>query len=242
MFSVGGAYYLVGALYGPKDSGNTSLLEADQTGYSVLGEAWARLRYGDHSLTAGRQALAHGWSLDGIYRTGNRYDGAFIGKRDIRGMNPLNFETASVAGKLAGGTVRYYGGYAWQMRKLNGTGFEDLAAGASLPGESDGMFYAGGQWKTSQDTMLQGAYHSVQDQLDIGWVDFDYVHRLGNNRYLLLAPQFIHQPSNGHRYPARFTTTVATATLLGEKNGSAGPSLPRTAKKFTRPQHTAPTA
>lgn len=206
LFSLGGAYYVVGALYGPKDSGNTSLLEADQTGYGVLGEAWARLRFGDDAVIAGRQALSHGWSLDGIYRTGNRYDGAFIGKRDIRGMNPLNFESANVAGKVAGDTVRYYGGYAWQMRPLNGTEFQDLASGASLPGDSDGMAYGGVQWKINPDMLLQGGYHSVQNELDIAWGDFDYVHRLGGNRYLRLDSQYIHQNSTGQAYLGNFST------------------------------------
>ena len=142
IFSLGGAYYFVGEAYGPADGGGNFILDNDQSGYSVLGEAWGRLRFGDHALTIGRQALNYSWSLDGIYRTYNRYDGAFIGRRDVRTMVPLNFESATVAGKLAGGNVRYYGGYAWDMRQINSASFHDLAEAALLPGDSDGMIFA----------------------------------------------------------------------------------------------------
>jgi hypothetical protein len=206
MFSLGGAYYFVGKAYSPADGGGSFILDDQNSGYGVLGEAWGRLRFGDHALTVGRQALSYNWSLDGIYRTYNRYDGAFIGRRDVRAMVPLDFESATVNGKLAGGNVRYYGGYAWDMRQVNSPKFHDLAKAALLPGESDGMLYGGAQWKFSNDMMLQGAYHSVQDIMNMAWVDLDYVWRLGNDRYVRFDTQYIHQSDNGKSYLGNFST------------------------------------
>jgi len=206
IFSLGGAYYFVGEAYGPPDGGGNFILDNDQSGYSVLGEAWGRMRLGDHAFTIGRQALNYSWSLDGIYRTYNRYDGAFIGRRDVRTMVPLNFESATVAGKLAGGNVRYYGGYAWDMRQINSASFHDLAEAALLPGDSDGMIFAGAQWKINNDLMLQGAYHGVDNLLDIGWVDLDYVWRLGGDQYLRFDTQYIYQASNGQAFLGDFST------------------------------------
>jgi hypothetical protein len=214
MFSIGGSYYFVAELYSPKDSTNTFLLEANGTGYSVLGEAWARLRFGDQSVMAGRQQFNYNWYLDGVYRNYNRYDGAWIGRRDVRAMFPLNYEAANFAGKLASDTVRYYGGFAWSMRQINTTTFENLATAALLPGDSDGMYYAGAQWKINDNMMLQGGYHSVQNLLNIGWGDFDYVYRMGENRYLRLDTQYIWQGSTGKAYLGDFSTY--NAALYGE--------------------------
>lgn len=206
LFKIGGNYYFVGALYGPKDGGGNFVLDDWQSGYGVLGEAWAQLRLGDHALRVGRQALSYGWSLDGVYRFFNRYDGAFIGRRDVRAMLPLNFESATVNGKFANDTVRYYGGYAWNMRQINSDSFDDLAEGALLPGDSNGMAFVGAQWKLNNDMMLQGAYHAVDNLLNMGWVDFDTVWRLGDNRYFRFDTQYIYQSSNGKEYLGNFST------------------------------------
>ena len=101
----------------------------------------------DHALTAGRISPQYGWNLDGIYRFYNRSDGAFIGRRDIRAMIPLVVPGRIGAGKVANDTVRYYGGYVTGMRQLNETDFKQLARAAFLPGDSDGMWYGGAQWK-----------------------------------------------------------------------------------------------
>jgi hypothetical protein len=206
LFKIGGNYYFVGEMYGPKDGGGNFVLDTEQNGYSVLGEAWGQLRLGDHALRVGRQRLAYGWALDGVYRFFNRYDGAFIGPRDVRAMLPLNFESATVSGKFANDSVRYYGGFAWDMRQINSDSFDNLAKAALLPGDSDGMYFAGAQWKISNDMMLQGAYHAVDDLLNMAWIDLDYVLRLGDNKYVRFDTQYHYQDSNGKAYLGDFNT------------------------------------
>ena len=214
MLSFGGAYYYVAPLYAPDDGGGNFILkDPGQDGYGVLGEAWVRLRYGDNALTVGRQALSFGWSLDGIYRTYNRFDGSFIGRRDVRAMLPLDFESANVAGKLANDTFRYYGGYAWLMRQVNADKFDNLSTAAFLPEEdSAGMSFIGAQWKITNDLMLQGSYHSVQNLAHLGIVDLDSVYRMGEGRYLRFDTQYIYQSSNRPGLPP--TPSSANAVSL----------------------------
>jgi hypothetical protein len=199
LLSFGGAFYSVAPIQNPTlGGGNFILKDPGQDGYSTIGEIWGRLRFADWAVfTAGRQALSFGWSLDGIARPFNRYDGAFIGRRDVRAMLPLDFNAATLTGKLADDTIRYYGGYANQMRQINDPAFKNLAAGAFLPGDSSGMGFVGVQWKATPNFMLQGAYNQAQNLLNMEWVDADYVWRLGQDRYVRFDGEFIGQTGTG---------------------------------------------
>jgi hypothetical protein len=194
--SFGAALYYVGKLYAPDGHGGDFMLTNEQEGYSTLGEGWMRARFGDHVFTVGRQALSFGWNLDGIYRYYNRFDGSFIGRRDIRGMHPLDFEAATLTGKFLEGNVRYYSGWAWAMRQTNSSGFDDLGTAAFMPEKSDGMAFAGAQWKINNDLMLQGSYHFLQNLAHMAWVDLDKVFRMGDGRYLRFDTQYIYEKSD----------------------------------------------
>ena len=214
--SFGGALAYVAKLHGPDGhGGNFVLKDPDQEGYAVLGVAYAKLRYEDHALTAGRISPQYAWNLDGIYRFNNRFDGAFTGRRDVRGMVPLSYEGASVAGKLAGDTVRYYGGWVSKMKQVNDTHFKDLAAAAFLPGESDGMGYAGAQWKINSNMMLQGGYHRADNLLDMAWVDFDFVHRFDKDRYVRVDMQYLHETGIGSKNLGDFSMNNKALYLEG---------------------------
>ena len=204
--SFGAALAYVAKLHDPEGhGGNFILKDPDQEGYAVLGVAFARLRAGDHALTAGRISPQHAWSLDGIYRFYNRFDGAFTGRRDVRAMIPLAYEGGTVQGKFANDNVRYYGGYLTGMKQINETDFRNLAASAFLPGDSDGMLYGGAQWKINPNMMLQGGYHRADNLLDMSWVDFDYVFRFDKDRYVRLDMQYLYQKDNGDKNLGEFS-------------------------------------
>ena len=214
MLSFGGALAYVAKLHGPDGhGGNFILKDPDQEGYATLGVAYARLRFEDHALTAGRISPQYAWNLDNIYRFYNRYDGAFIGRRDVRAMIPLSYQGASVAGKVANDTVRYYGGYVNKMKQVNDTDFKQLAEAAFLPGESSGMLYGGAQWKVNNNVMLQGGYNRADNLLDMGWVDLDMVHRFDKDRYVRLDVQYIHQAANGSKNLGDFSMDNKAAYL-----------------------------
>ena len=206
LLSFGGALAYVAKIHGPDGhGGNFILKDPDQEGYATVGVAFARLRFEDHALTAGRISPQYAWNLDGIYRFYNRLDGAFIGRRDVRAMVPLSYQGASVAGKFAEDTVRYYGGWVNKMKQINDTDFKQLAAAALLPGDSDGMWYGGAQWKINNNMLLQGGYSRADNLLDMGWVDFDVVHRFDKDTYLRLDVQYLYEKSNGSQNLGEFS-------------------------------------
>jgi hypothetical protein len=86
--------------------GNFILKDPDQEGYATLAVAYARLRFEDHALTAGRISPQYSWNLDNIYRFYNRYDGAFIGRRDVRAMIPL-VVPGRIGGRQSSRTTRF---------------------------------------------------------------------------------------------------------------------------------------
>ncbi|HEX2333807.1 MAG TPA: OprD family outer membrane porin [Burkholderiales bacterium] len=214
--SFGGALAYVAKITGPDGhGGNFILKDPDQEGYSVLGVAYAKLRAENHALMAGRLAPQYGWSLDGVYRFYNRFDGAFAGRRDVRAMIPLAFEGLSVQGKFAGETVRYYGGYLTAMKQINDDEFNDLAEAAFLPGDSDGMAYIGAQWKINPNVMLQGGHHQVDNLLNMTWADVDMVHRFDKSRYIRLDLQYLYQTDNGDKSLGDFSMNNIAAYLEG---------------------------
>src|SRR5262249_37706262 len=102
-------------------------------------------------------------------------------------------------------TVRYYGGWIDSMKQVNDTSFKNLASAAFLPGDSDGMLYAGAQWKINNDMMLQGGYHAVDNLLNMSWVDMDMVYRFEKDKYVRLDVQYLYQNDNGDHNLGEFS-------------------------------------
>jgi hypothetical protein len=141
-------------------------------------------------------------------------------------MIPLSYQGASVAGKVANDTVRYYGGYVNKMKQINDTDFKQLAEAAFLPGESNGMWYGGAQWKVNNNVMLQGGYNRADNLLDMGWVDLDMVHRFDKDRYVRLDVQYLYETANGSKNLGDFTMNNKAAYLEGA-GGRGGYRMPR---------------
>lgn len=205
--SFGGAYYFVTPLHAPANRPfNYILQDPGQDGLGVLGEAYAKLRFDKHSLTVGRQSLNFAWYMEDVYRFYNKLDQSMIGRRDVRGMHPITYEAALVQGSFAGDSVRYYAGHASKMKQVNDDQFRNFYQGAyqttvfpesSKLGESNGMNFAGAIWKPNRNFMLTGSYHAVDNLLNMAYIDVDYVHRLGEQKYVRFGTQAMHQSSNG---------------------------------------------
>ena len=89
---IGATGYFSLPFYAPEDKDGTLLLKPGQEPIAVLGEAWAKLRYGDQVLTGYRQLINIG----------------YVNPQDNR-MIPNTFEAVMLDGKV--GWLDYHAGY-----------------------------------------------------------------------------------------------------------------------------------
>ncbi len=212
IFSVGGAYDFTIPLYGPKDDPYSYILrDPGQDPVSVIGEAYAKLRFGTHAIVLGRQTINQAWYLPDVVRFYNKLDQSMIGRRDVRGMLTLNYEAATVQGRVMNDTMRYYGGYVWNVRQINDTRFRNpYQAGFQTTcwsqndvgcthksGDSDGIAYAGVQFRPSNNMMVEGSYYNFQNMMNNIYLDFDYVFRMADKNYFRVGTQYMFQNGSG---------------------------------------------
>ena len=205
--SFGGSLNFTLPLYAPKEYPyNYILKDPNQEGYMVVGEANARLRYENNALVLGLQSINYAWYLPDVYRFYNKLDQAMVGRRDVRAMQPITYLAATGGGKAMNDTVRYWAGYVWDMKQINDTSYRNMFQGAyqttcwepcTKQGDSNGMAYGGVQWKPNNDSMYQAQYYNVQNLLNMGYVDGDWVFRFGERRYFRLGAQWMYQSSSG---------------------------------------------
>ncbi|NJD25341.1 MAG: OprD family porin [Betaproteobacteria bacterium] len=224
ILSFGGTYNFTVPLYSPgpgpnpanKFAYNYILRDPDQDSVSVIGEAYAKLRFGNHAAVLGRQSINQAWYLPDLVRFYNKLDQSMIGRRDVRAMHPIQYEAATVQGRVLDDTLRYYGGYIWNARQINDNHFRNIYAAAyqttcgpmgtspcatNAPNgaayDSSGAYYAGVQWKPSNNMMLEGSWYGLQDMLNMAYLDFDYVFRMADKNYARLGVQYMYQGGNG---------------------------------------------
>ena len=83
--SLGGTYNFTVPLYAPDDTPfNYILRDPGQDPVSVIGEAYGKLRFGNHAFVIGRQSINQAWYMDDVVRFYNQggHAGGFLGKRD----------------------------------------------------------------------------------------------------------------------------------------------------------------
>jgi hypothetical protein len=205
--SFGAVYDFVLPVYGPSDAPYSYILrDPGQDPVSVLGEVYGKLRFGTHVFVLGRQSISQAWYMEDVVRFYNKLDQSMIGRRDVRGMHPLQYEAATVQGRIAEDTVRYYGGYLWNARQINDNQFRNLYKAAyqttvwpeeNKTGDSKGAAYAGLQWKPDRNTMVEGSYYALRDMMNMAYLDVDHVVRLQDRNYLRFGTQLLYQEGNG---------------------------------------------
>lgn len=226
LLSFGGAYYFTLPLDAPEDHPyNFILRDPDQQGFSVIGEAYAKLSYEndtqEHVLMVGRQSINNQWFMDGVYRFFNKLDQSMLGRRDVRAMHPITYEAVTLNGRLFNDQLRYYAGYVTDMKQINDIEFRNLYQGVyqlavwpdeAKQGDSDGMAYFQINWKPRPNTMISASYHLVDNLLNMGYLDIDQVFRFDDSRYFRIGTQGMYQESNGD-------------SLVSGVNGQPGPSF-----------------
>lgn len=194
VLQLGATGYFSLPLYAPDDKTGHLMLDASNDGYSVIGEAFARLKHADHRLTLYRQLIR----MDAPRAEGvraNRTDGTFVGPRDLR-MTPVTYEAALVNGPI-GESLRYYAGYVANGKRINETRFVSMGELAGAPTSGSGMLMGGVQWSPMKEVWIQGWYHHVADVIRIAFADLDWVHRTSQDSYVRVGAQLIDQRSSG---------------------------------------------
>ena len=233
VLSFGGTYNFTLPLYSPDNlppsteanQYNYILRDPDQSTNSVIGEAYAKVRFGDHAAVFGRQTIRQAWYLPDVVRFYNKLDQSMIGPRDVRGMQNIHYEAATYQGRFMNDTVRAYAGYVWNARQINANDFENVYAAAyqttcgklsnrnpqtpcatnvtkvdgSMGGELDssGAAYVGVQFKPNNNMMVEGSYYNFNNMMNNVYVDLDYVFRLADKDYVRVGTQYMYQSGSG---------------------------------------------
>jgi hypothetical protein len=180
---LGTTFYWSENLYGPKDKDGTTLLKPGQHGYTVLGQAYARVKLFDDNYI-------------NLYRY--EYNTPFINKNDNR-MTPNTFEgytlTGSFGGKDGAPGFRYGGGYITKIKERNSDDFVWMSrdAGANV---KRGVGVAGGTFTYGKFSLGAINYYS-NDIINIFYTETKYSFPITKDLGALLAFQFADQRSVG---------------------------------------------
>ena len=211
--SFGGTLYASLPLYAPNDRDGTLSLKPGQDGYGVLGEAYAKLKVSDQTLTLYRQTIGtNPQKAEGV--RGIQTDMNYLGSRDIR-MTPLSYEAAMLGGPI-GEALRYQAGYVSKVKDLNADKFVSMSRLAGVTTKDTGMWTGGLQWSPQKDAWVQGFYYSVEDTIRIGYVDVDWVTRTSKDSYYRVAAQYTDQRSDGANLLLGRAFKTWNAGLYGE--------------------------
>jgi hypothetical protein len=209
LVSFGATAYTSQPLYAPSDEGGTKLLTNNQTGYTVLGEAFAQFRITDElGATVGERA----------------FDTPFLSRNDSR-MTPQTFEGAALQGAagLGGeaGELRYGMGYFDKEKEVNSEYFVNMArvAGASV---DRGVYVTGGTYR-SGDWSLGAVEYFSPDIINIAYTELRYSFGVGETQKVNLYAQYTSQHSVGEEL---LTGDSFSANQFGVKAEIAsGPTL-----------------
>jgi hypothetical protein len=170
-------------LIGKQDRDGTLLLRPRQRSYTVLGEAYATIRYRDHAIV--------------LYR--HEIDLPYVNRRDNR-MTPNTFEGYKATGKFAfldDGDIEYGLGYLDKVKLRNANEFVSMSKAAGVDGASHGMFFGGVRISPLQNIHLGAINYYVEDTINIAYAELDYLHSFNDDFAIRTRAQFSHQRSVG---------------------------------------------
>ena len=181
LMQFGATGYTSQPVYAPPAKAGTGLLQPDQTGYSVFGEAFARLHFEDVSIQLGRSG----------------YDTPYLNRNDSR-MTPQTFEGLALIGAHGGDDGpewRYGGGYISAEKQQNSEEFISMAkvAGASV---DRGVYVAGASYKDGDLSIGAIDYYS-KDIINIAYSELSYAWPVAEDYKLMIRAQYTSQSSVG---------------------------------------------
>jgi hypothetical protein len=197
-FRVGGVVYTSQPFWAPQDTDGTRLLLPKQTGYTVLGQAFAQLKWHDQIFTFYRQLV----------------DEFEVNPRDNR-MTPNTFEAYALRGRL--GDVTYFAGYVASMKGRDEVAFYDMAKVAGAPeGVSAGMGLVSLRYDAIPGLRLRTSAYHVPDILTSSYSEAIWTRQLGDDFGMRLSGNFMVQGSTGLHLLTGEPFSTFSAGIRGE--------------------------
>src|SRR5262249_28336299 len=186
-FAIGATGYFSLPVYAPEDKDGTLLLKPGQDPIAVLGEAWAKLRYGDHVLTGYRQLINVG----------------YVNPQDNR-MVPNTFEAVMLDGKVA--WLDYHAGYLFGIKPREEDSFLSIAERAGAADSDAGMVLAGLRVAPWKPVVVEASTAYGIDTYNSVFAQADYSIPVADRVTLTLGAQYHDQRSVGSELVGSFET------------------------------------
>jgi len=182
---IGATVYTSQPIVAPKDKGGTGLLRPGQQGYTVAGQGYLEMRYGeDHNIQLYRQEV----------------DLPYVNKADTR-MTPNTFEAYMVRGAAKDlrwfGEMHYTAGWVDRIRLRDQSRFRKMSEVAGEPNGDDGMATAALRIKPRENLSFGFTNHFVNDTFNTFYVEGSSFYTLPNDLGLRVDGQFTSQVSTG---------------------------------------------
>jgi hypothetical protein len=180
---VASTVYTSQPLYAPDDRDGTTLLEPGQNGFTVVGQAYGRIKI---------------WEENEFRFFRQTYDNPYINKNDGR-MVPNTFEGYTFRGVVGDekscGALKYVAGYVSKIKERNEDQFvwmsEDAGADVKRGTIMAGALFSRGPWS------IGAIEYYTEDTLNIFYTEAKRRWRLDENWGLALSAQFSDQQSVG---------------------------------------------
>lgn len=202
LFAAGATLYTSQPLYAPEDRDGTKLLASGQEGYTVLGQAYGKIKLFDRNEIR-------------LYR--QSYDSPYVNKYDSR-MTPNTFEGYSLHGAFgeekSGPGFRYAAGYIPKIKERNSDEFVYMSQAAGAKVER-GTVAAGGRFNYGASSIGAIEYYTP-DILNIFYTEAKHIWKLSDDLGLYFGAQFTHQQSLGDNLLTGSSFYAYQMGLLGE--------------------------
>jgi hypothetical protein len=199
---LGVAGYTTQPVVAPDRAGNTGLLQPNGDGFSVLGQAWAKVRAGPATATLFRQALQL----------------PFINGNDSR-MIPNTFEAYQLEVE-PWPVLRLNFGYVAGMKARTSATFEPMSAIAGVPQVNRGTSFAGFLIGSEERTYLGAIGQMTWDLFNCTYVQGGHTWQFSQDLEIRGDAQFIDQRSVGSELLGTFNTQLYGARLTASYGGA----------------------
>lgn len=196
--SLGGALYTSQPfLFAEEDRSGTSLLNNDQEGYTVLGQAYLKAEYGGTMLKLFRQQI----------------DTPFINSYDFR-MTPVTYEAYTIENNSIDG-LSLTASYVAEIKTWNDTVFQPMSQAAGAYNSDQGVTFVGAEYEFAKNYKVQAYNYFAHQLINIFYLQADGAWDLAPNWKLDASIQAFDQRDVGWALAGRYQTwqTGAQAVL-----------------------------